>query len=124
MQVYFNFDLSYVKLRDFLRLKQYCCLKALFMSSREKTGPLIRVSNIYIGSIRQLRLVLPIIMFNCRSPRTIFSDSSFLSITTGLINVFPVAREPGFTCAEISKCVRISSKYCTRSSNCKGIRVA
>ena len=94
------------------------------MSSREKTGPLIRVSIICIGSIGQLRLVLPIIMFNCRSPRTIFSDSSFLSITTGLINVFPVARQSVFTCAKISKCVRMSSKCCILSSNCKGKRVA
>ena len=29
-----------------------------------------------------------------------------------------------FTCAEISKCDRISSECCTHSSNCKGIRVA
>ena len=63
-------------------------------------------------------------MFNCRSPRTIFSDSSFLSITTGLINVFPVARQSVFTCAKISKCVRMSSKCCILSTNCKGIRVA
>ena len=38
--------------------------------------------------------------------------------------MFPVAKESVFTCAEISKCVKISSKCCTRSSNCKGIRVA
>ena len=38
--------------------------------------------------------------------------------------MFPVARESVFTCAEFSKCVRTSSKCCTRSINCKGIRVA
>ena len=53
-------------------------LKALFMSSREKTGPLIRVCIICIGSIDQLPLVLSIIVFNWRAFRTILSDSSFL----------------------------------------------
>ena len=47
-----------------------------------------------------------------------------LSIITGLIKLFPVARESVFTCAETSKCVRMSSKFCSRSNNCKGIRVA
>ena len=65
-----------------------------------------------------------IIVFNCRASRTILSDSSSLSIITGLVNVFPVARESLFTCAQTSKCVRMSSKCCTRSSNCKDIRVA
>ena len=37
--------------------------------------------------------------------------------------MFPVARESVFTCAQTSKCVRMSSKCCTRSSDCKGIRV-
>ena len=54
------------------------------MSSREKTGPLIHVSIICIGSIGQLRLVLSIIVFNWRAFRKILSDSSFLSLTTGL----------------------------------------
>ena len=94
------------------------------MSSREKTRHLICVIIICIGSIGQLRLVLSIIVFNWRASRTIPSDSSFLSIITGLINVFLVARESGFRCAEISKCVRMSSKCCTHSSSCKSIRVA
>ena len=94
------------------------------MSSTEKTGPLICVNIICIGSIGQLPLVLSIIVFNWRASRLTSSDSSFLSLITGLINVFPVARESGFTCAKISKCVRISIKCCTRSSSCKGIRVA
>ena len=94
------------------------------MFSREKTGPLIPVSIICIGPFGHLRLVLSIIIFNWRASRTILSDSSFLSLITRLINVFPVARESGSTCAEISKCVRMSSKCCTRSSNCKDIRVA
>ena len=85
------------------------------MSSREKTGPLICVIIICIGYIGQLRSVLSIIMFNWREFRTILSDSSFLSLITVLINVLPVARESGFTCAEISKCARMSSKCCTRS---------
>ena len=38
--------------------------------------------------------------------------------------MFPVAKESVFTCAEISKCVKMSSKICSRSNNCKGIRVA
>ena len=38
--------------------------------------------------------------------------------------MFPVAKESVFTCAEISKCVRMSSKCCTRFSYCKGIGVA
>ena len=62
------------------------------MSSREKTGPLIIVSIICIGSIGQLRLVLSIIVFNWRASRTILSDSSFLSIITGLINVSPLTK--------------------------------
>ena len=94
------------------------------MSCREKTGPLIHVSIICIGSIGQLRLVLSIIVFNWRASGTILTVSSFLSIITGLRNVFPVARESVFTCAEISKCVRMSSKCCTCSSNFKGIREA
>ena len=94
------------------------------MSCREKSGPLIRVSIICISSIGQLRLNLSIIVFNWRASRTILSDSSFLSIIMALINVFPEAREFVFTCAETSKCVRMSSKCCTRSSNCNGIRVA
>ena len=94
------------------------------MSSREKTGPLISVSIICIDSIGQLRLVLSIIVFNWRASRTILSDSSFLSIITGLINVSPLTKESVFTRAELSKCVRMTSKCCTRSSNCKGIRVA
>ena len=63
------------------------------MSSREKTGPLIRVSNICIGSTGQLRLVLSIIVFNRLASRTILSDSSFLSITMAFLNVITVARE-------------------------------
>ena len=62
------------------------------MSSREKTGPLISVSIICIGSLGQLRLVSTIIVFNWRASRTILSDSTFLSIVTGLINVFPLSR--------------------------------
>ena len=94
------------------------------MSSREKTRHLICVIIICIGSIGQLRLVLSIIVFNWRESSTIPSDSSFLSIITGLINVFTVARESVFRCVDISKCVRMSSKCCTCSSNCNGIAVA
>ena len=65
-----------------------------------------------------------IIVFNCRASRTILSDSSFFSVITALINVFHAARESVFTCAEISECVRMSSKCCTRFSYCKGMRVA
>ena len=94
------------------------------MSSKERTGPLICLSIICIGSIGQIRLVLSIILFNWRASRAILSDSSFLSIILGLINVLRVARESVFTCAEISKFVIMSSKFCTCSSYCKGIRVA
>ena len=38
--------------------------------------------------------------------------------------MLPVARESVSTCAEKSKCVRMSSKCCTHSINCKGIGVA
>ena len=61
------------------------------MSSREKNGPLNRASIICSGSIGQQRFVLSIIVFNWRASSTILSDSSFLSIITGLINVFLVA---------------------------------
>ena len=94
------------------------------MSSREITRPLIRVSIICIGPIGQLRLVLSIMVPNWRASRTILSDSSFLSIITGLLNALRVARKFVFICTKISKCVRMSSKCCTLSSNCKGIRVA
>ena len=93
------------------------------MSSREKTGPVIRVSTICIGYIGHLHLVLTIIVFNWRAARTILNDSSFFSIITGLINVFSVARESVSTCADISNFVRMLIKCCTRSSNCNGIRV-
>ena len=75
------------------------------MSSREKTGPLIRVSIIGIGSIGQLRLVLPIIMFNCRAYRIIFSDSSFFESNNRIYKCFP--RSEGtwvYMCRNIEMC--------------------
>ena len=94
------------------------------MSALEKTRPLIRVSIICIGSIGQLNLVSSIIVYNWGVSWTILGDSPFLSIITGLINVFPVVRESLFTVAIIAKYVRISNKCCTLSCKSRGIRVA
>ena len=55
------------------------------MSSIEKTGPLICVSIICIGSIGQLNSVLSIFVLSCWASKTMFSDSPFLSIINALI---------------------------------------
>ena len=99
-------------------------LYAIFMTAIEKTGPLIRVSIISIGSIGQPHLVASVIVFNWQLSRTIINDSHFWRIFIELINVFPVVRESVFTCAMISKCVRISSECCILSRNCRSKRVA
>ena len=84
----------------------------------------MRVSIICIGSISQLHFVSSIIVFNWRASQTIFSDSAFLRIITGLMKVFPVLRESVLTGAIISKCVKMSGRCCTRSCNRSEIRVA
>ena len=49
----------------------------------------------------QLHFVSSIIVFSWRASKTIFSDSPFLRIITGLIKVFPVVSESAFTGAMI-----------------------
>ena len=99
-------------------------LYALFISAIEKIAPLILVKIFWIGSMVQLHLVSSIIVFSCRASKTILSDSLFLRMITGLMNVFPVVRESVFTDAIMSKCVNISSKCCIFSCNWSGMRVA
>ena len=95
---------------------------AITMSTIEKIGRLMRVSIIWIGSIGQLHFVSSTIVFKWRASRTILSDSSDLSIITGLIYVFHVVRESVFTDEKISTFVRMSSRCFIRSCSC--IRVA
>ena len=58
-------------------------LYALFMSAIEKIGPLIRVINIWIGSMGQLHFVSSINLLSWRASKTVFSDSPLLRIITG-----------------------------------------
>ena len=99
-------------------------LYALLKAAVEKTGPLMSVSIIWIGDNCQLHFVPPIIVFYWRESRTILSNSPSLNIITGMKIVFPVVIESVFTVAMISNCVRMSSKCCTRSCSCRGIRKA
>ena len=106
---------KFVSLCD--RLSSGIWLYALFMSAIKTFSPLIHLTIVWIGSMVQLHFVSSIIVLSWRASKTIFSDSPFLSIITGLIKVFTVVIESVFTGAIISKCVRISSKCCTRSCN-------
>ena len=74
------------------------------MSAIEKIGPLIRVSFIWIGFMGQLHFVSSIIVFNWRASKTIFSDSPFIRIMTGLMKVFPVVGESVNRCYKIKMC--------------------
>ena len=78
----------------------------------EEVRPLMRVNVACIGSIGQLNFVSSIIVFNWQASWTIFSDSPFFSMITGLTNVFSVVRDSVFTGAILSKRFKILKKCC------------
>ena len=94
------------------------------MSAFEKTGPLIRVRRIALGSNGQLHLVSSIIVFNRRACIKTLSDSPFLGIITRLVNMFLLVSDSVLTAGIVSKCVIISNKCFTRSCYSMAIQVA
>ena len=88
---------------------------ALFISAVVKYFPLIFVRITCIGSIGQLHFDSSINELRYLESRTIFNDSLFARMITGLINVLPFGCSSLFTGEIILYCSKISSNLFTLS---------
>ena len=85
------------------------------MSAVVKYFPLIFVKITCIGSMGQLHLDSSIKELRYLASKTIFSDSPFAKMITGLINVFPFGCSSLFTGDIFSYCSKISNNLLTLS---------
>ena len=86
-------------------------LYALFRSAVVKIVPCILVNPTSTGSFGQLNFDSYIMLFRYLASNTIFKDSPFRNMITGLVNVLPVDNCSLFTGAMISYFFKTSSSF-------------